>query len=52
MTNLIVVLSVGVGTLRQFVLAAYNTAFPVGKVDNMFAIEEHLLALPARLKLW
>jgi alpha-D-ribose 1-methylphosphonate 5-triphosphate synthase subunit PhnH len=30
-------------------LAAYNEAFPVGIVDNLFTAEEHLRALPAHL---
>ena len=31
-------------------LATCNTAFPVGKVDNLFTAEEHLQALSARLR--
>jgi hypothetical protein len=30
-------------------LAACNASFPVGEVDNLFAAEEHLRPLPARL---
>jgi len=32
------------------VLAACNVAFPVGRVDNLLAAEEHLQALPARIR--
>jgi hypothetical protein len=49
MMNLTMVLSVWVDTLQLSVLAAYNAAFPVGKVDNLSATKEHLQALPARL---
>ena len=42
MMNLVVVLSMWVDTLQMSVLAACNAAFPVGKVDNLFAVEEHL----------
>jgi hypothetical protein len=31
-------------------LAAYNVAFPIGKVDNLFTIEEHLRALLAQIR--
>ena len=31
-------------------LAACNTAFPLGKVDNLFTAKEHLLALSARIR--
>ena len=31
-------------------LATCNTAFPVGKVDNLFAAEKHLRALPGLLQ--
>ena len=31
-------------------LDAYNAAFLVGNVDNMFTAEEHLRALPAYLR--
>ena len=31
-------------------LDAYNAAFLVGNVDNMFTAEEHLRALLARLR--
>ena len=34
----------------MFVLAICNVAFPVGKVDNLFATEEHLRALPAQIQ--
>jgi hypothetical protein len=47
MKNVVVVLGTWVDTLQMFVLAAYIVAFPIGKVDNLFAIEEHLRALPA-----
>ena len=50
MINLTVVLSTWVDTLQQSVLATCNAAFPVGKVDNLFAVEEHLRALPACLR--
>jgi hypothetical protein len=50
MMNLTVVLSARGGTLQQSLLAAYNVAFPIGKVDNLFAIEEHLRALSACLR--
>ena len=50
MMNLVVVLSMWVDTLQMSVLAAYNAAFPVGKVDNLFIAEEHLRALLARLR--
>ena len=42
MMNLTVVLSAWVGTQQQSVLAAYNAPFPIGKVDNLFTIEDHL----------
>ena len=32
------------------VLATCNAAFPVGRVDNLLAVEEHLLALSARIR--
>ena len=47
MMNLVVVLSMWVDTLQMSVLAAYNAAFPVGKVDNVLATEEQLQALLA-----
>jgi hypothetical protein len=50
MTNLIVVLTMRVETLQLSMLAAYNTAFPVRTMDNLFTAEEHLRALPARLR--
>ena len=50
MMNLVVVLSTWVDTLQMSVLAACNAAFPIGKVDNLFAAEEHLQALLARLR--
>ena len=50
MMNLTVVLSTRVSTLQQSMLAACNTAFPVGKVDNLFTIEEHLQAPLAHLR--
>ena len=31
-------------------LAACNAAFPVGNMDNLFAAEEHLRALLARIQ--
>ena len=31
-------------------LAAYNMAFPIGRVDNLLAAEEHLRALPAQIR--
>jgi hypothetical protein len=31
-------------------LAVCNATFLVGKVDNLFAIEEHLRALPPRIR--
>ena len=46
MMNL-VVLSMLVNNLQMSVLADYNVAFPVGKVDNLFVVEEHLRALLA-----
>jgi hypothetical protein len=49
MMNLTVILSKRVDTLQLSVLAAYNAAFPVEEVDNLFTAEEHLRALPARL---
>ena len=49
MTNLTMVRSARVGSLQQSVLASGNMAFPVGIVDNLFATEEHLRALLARL---
>ena len=42
MMNLIVVPSAWVDTLQQSVLATCNMAFLIGKVDNLFNIEEHL----------
>ena len=50
MMNLVVVLSTWVDTLQMSVLAACNAAFPIGKVDNLFAAEEHLQALLAYLR--
>ena len=50
MMNLIVVLSTRIDTLQMFVLAAYNVAFPIGRVDNLLAAEEHLRALLARIQ--
>jgi hypothetical protein len=50
MMNLVVVLSMWVGTLQMSMLASYNAAFPVGRVDNLLAIVEHLRALPARIQ--
>ena len=50
MMNLTVVLSAWVCTLQQFMLAACNAAFPVGKVDNLFTTEVHLRALPAQIR--
>ena len=47
MMNLVMVLSTQVDTLQMSVLVAYNMAFPIGRVDNLFTIEEHLRALPA-----
>ena len=32
------------------VLAACNAAFPIGKVDNLFAAKEHLRAVLARIQ--
>ena len=32
------------------ILAACNTAFPIGRVDNLLAAEEHLRALPAQIR--
>ena len=34
----------------MFVLATYNAAFPIRKVDNLFAVEEHLRALLAQIR--
>jgi hypothetical protein len=50
MMNLVVVLSTWVDTVQMSVLAACNTAFPVGSVDNLLAAEEHLQALLARIR--
>ena len=50
MMNLTMVLSTWVDTRQMFVLAAYNAVFPIGKVDNLLAIEKHLLALLAHLQ--
>ena len=50
MTNLIVVLRMQVETLQLSVLATYNAAFFVGIVDNLYATEENLQALPASLQ--
>jgi hypothetical protein len=50
MMNLTMVLSTQVSTLQQSLLAACNVAFPVGKVDNLFVVEEHLRALSAYLR--
>ena len=47
MMNLVVVLSTWVDTLQMSMLATCYVAFPIGRVDNMLAIEEHLRALPA-----
>ena len=44
MMNLTVVLSAWLSTLQQSMLTAYNAAFPIGKVDNLFTAEEHLRA--------
>jgi hypothetical protein len=49
MAHLIVVQRTWVKTLQLSVLATCNEAFPVGTVDNLFAVKEHLQALPARL---
>ena len=49
MMNLVVVLSMQDDTLQMSVLAAYNMAFLVGRVDNLLAIEEHLRALLAQI---
>ena len=46
MMNLVVVLSMRVDTLQMSMLATYNAAFPIGRVDNLLAAEEHLRALP------
>ena len=48
--NLVVVLSTWVDTLQMSVLAAYNVAFLVGRVDNLLAAEEHLRALSAWIR--
>ena len=50
MMNLVVVLSMRVDTLQISMLAACNLAFPVGRVDNLLAVEEYLRALPARIR--
>ena len=50
MMNLVVVLSMRINTLQMSMLAACNAAFPNGRVDNLLAIEEHLRALPARIR--
>ena len=42
MMNLVGVLSTQVDTLQLFVLATYNAAFPIGKLDNLFTTKEHL----------
>ena len=42
MMNLVVVLRTQVDTLQMSVLATYNMAFSVGRVDNLLAAEEHL----------
>jgi hypothetical protein len=49
MMNLVVVLSMRVNILELSMQATYNAAFTIGKVGNLFAIEEHLQALLARL---
>ena len=49
MMSLVVVLIMRVDTLQMSVLAAYNAAFPVGNMDNLFTAEEHLRALPTCL---
>ena len=49
MMNLVMVLSTWVDPLQMSMLAAYNVAFPVGRVDNLLAAEEHLQALPAQI---
>ena len=46
MMNLVVVLSTWVNTLQMSLLASYNVAFPIGTMDNLFAVEQHLQALP------
>ena len=46
MMNLVMVLSMQVDTLQMSVLATYNAAFPIGRVDNLLAAEVHLRALP------
>ena len=40
MMNMFVVLRTWVKTLQLSVLAAYNAAFPVGIVDNLFTAKE------------
>ena len=50
MMNLVVVLSTWVDTPQMSVLASCNVAFPVGRVDNLLATEEHLLALLAQIQ--
>ena len=50
MMNLVVVVSTQVDTLQMSMLAICNAAFPVGKVDNLFATEEHLRALPTQIR--
>ena len=50
MMNLVVVLSTWVDTLQMSMLAACNAAFPIGKVDNLLAAEEHLRTMPARIR--
>ena len=49
MIKLVVVLSTRVDTLQMSVLAAYNAAFAIGRVDNLLAVEEHLRALLAQI---
>jgi hypothetical protein len=50
MMNLTMILSQWVDTLQLSVLVACNAAFPIEEVDNLFIVEEHLQALPARLR--
>ena len=50
--NLVVVLSTWVDTLQMSMLATCNAAFPIGKVDNLFTIEEHLEPYWPKFKPW